>query len=90
MAVSSREWKPRIDWFTKEWTQKPFDEVRGDKETRGIGQGKIAAWNRLVTKVFYKFTSRENQRIYNNQYLNLEHETWFANGAQYKKYSTKM
>ena len=59
--------------------QKPFNEMRGDKETRGIGQGKIAASNHLVKEVFYKFTSGENQRIFNNQYLNFEQGSWFAN-----------
>ena len=57
---------------------------------RGIGQGKIAASNHTAKEAFYKFTSRENQRIYNNQYLNLEQETWFANGVRYQKYFTKV
>ena len=64
--------------------------MRGDKDARGIDQGKIVVGIIWQRRYFYKFTSRENQRIYNNQYLNLEQETWFANGVKYQKYSTKM
>ena len=50
--------------------QKPFNEMRGDKET-GYSDEKIASSNHLVKEVLHnKFTSGENQRIFNNQYLN--------------------
>ena len=53
---------------------------RRDIETTRLlhqSDGKIAASNHLVKEVFFynKFTSGENQRIFNNQYLNFEQGT---------------